>query len=445
MRVSLFMLVSIFTLIGAVQQAGASGSPGNLAEFCRRAEYIVVAECVDQVQSEAKLKVEIVHKAPQANPEPEFLDVKGMYSTATRFSFQKEKRYFAFVFKDGYCTSRGSHFEIAKDGSLSRFLAIDLICLERDTNTLNKLTQQVKRVLSGEYDKELIERIGNKELSYDARRRAAMALSKTNPEGAVELITTLLIEISREERVEGSSRDLYMKLLSLDPGRARDISLQILSNTDVFQLYSEASEVLSQPQCKIEDFQKCYPMLVKAADEWEKVNYHCGYTYMLSVFVNNDCRLPEVKRMLLAKLSSPEMGYFDRISQVAIKLQFSESLPLFWNQIKKKRQVSNLVNLETYIAGHVGSTTIWGREPFEKMEVWMTRNLVGRTFSKYAKNIAEAEAVRVNNSLLFLVSLDDGEKHACIYVGFIRDDQGRYRHRVFILFGKEYLVPSRRE
>ena len=188
---------------------------------------------------------------------------------------------------------------------------------------------------------------------------------------------------------------------------------------------------LARPECRLDDLQKHYDLLVTAARKWQEGNPNCGYTHMLPVFVNNDCRTPEVKGMLLTALSSP---YSDLISQSAINLQFPESLPLFWNQIKKERQVSDLVNLDHWIALHVGASKVYPNEMFERLEVWMGENLIRRAFPEYVKSLPDAEVIRVDKSLLFLIRLEDGKRQTCLYVGFVRKEQKRFEHKVFVLF-----------
>jgi hypothetical protein len=443
-KISLLVLVFIFPLDATVGQVKASGFPGHLDEFCRTAEYIVVAECLERTETAngqaARLKVEEVHKSPEINPKPEFLDVNGFSTSATRFYFAEGKRFFAFVFKDGRCDQQGSHIKVARDGGLEDhvhgFTTGELICLEENTDTLEKLTRQVKHVLSGEYERELLARISNNEMSYEARRTGALALCRLNPESAVEPVANLLLEISRQRVVNGPSRDVYMKLLALDSNRARDLSLQILSNTDSFVLYFEAAELLAAPQFKLDDFPKHYATLITAAQKWKESNPNTGYARMLPVFVNNDCRTLEVKSMLLAELASPEIPYFDIVSQATMKLQFPESLPLFWKQIKTSRQVSDLVNLDIYIARQVGAARVYDHEKFERLEVWMGQNLIRRVFPEYTKSLAKAEVIRVNKSLLFLIPLDDGTRQTCLYVGFARKEQKAFEHKVFVLFGE---------
>jgi len=435
MKRSLFGLVSLFVLACTTGQAEASGFPGYLDEFCRIAEYIVVAECAESTETSARLRVESVHKAPENDPKPDILDVNGIPSTASRFYFEKGNRYFAFVFKDGRCDSQGSHFEITMDGTLTD-AASELTFLDDNTDTLDKLIMQVKRVLSGEYEKELVARISSKEQSYARRRTAALALSRTNPGIAVESIAKLLLEISQAPDTDGSSREVFMTLLALAPNRAKDVSLDILSNTASSELHFEAAEMLAKPQCKLDDFQRHYSMLVKAAQEWEKTNPHSGYVHMLPVFINNGCRNAEVKKMLLSELSSPKCLYFDRVVEAAINLQFPEAVPLFWNQIKKERQISDLVNLDIYIASHVGASMVYDHEKFERLEVWMGENIIRRDFPQYAKGLADAEVIKVNKSLLFMFRLDDGKKPTCLYVGFVRKEQKKIEHKAFPLFSE---------
>lgn len=435
MKRSLYALVFVFALVSASRQAKASGFPGHLDELCRTAEYIVVAECVEHTEDGAKLKVETVYKAPKTDPKPNVLDVNGVSSSATRFSFEKGKRYFAFVFKGGACDRQGSHIEITGDGRLTG-TANELICLEENTDTLDKLIRQVKRVLSGEYETELIARISNKELSYETRRTCALALSRTNPRIAGEAIAKLLLEISQPPDTDGSSREVFMTLLALDPNRAKELSLDILSNTASFELYFEAAHVLARPQCKLDDFQRHYSMLVEAAQEWEKINPHSGYVHMMPVFINNGCRNAEVKKMLLAELSSPKCLYFDRLVAAAIHLQFSEAVPLFWNQVKKERQVSDLVNLDIHIAQHVGASTVYDHENFERLEVWMGENIVRKRFPQYTKSLADAEVIRINKSLLFLIRPGGEDKPTCLYVGFVRKEQKKIEHKAFLLFSE---------
>lgn len=434
-----FILVLAFgiALASTAHHAEASGFRGYLDEFCRTAEYIVLAECVEVSGAEgyagARLRVETAFKAPETDPEPEFLDVKGLTSTATRFHFRPGRRYFAFVFEDGRCDAQGSHIEVTEDGRLAAG-ANELIYLEDNTDTLDGLTRQVKRVLSGEYGNELIARIGNPELDYGTRRTDAMALARTNPQAAVEPTADLLLEISRQHHVDGSSRQVYMQLLALDPNRAKEISLEILSNLDSSRLHFEAAEVLAQTH--IEDFQRHYAMLVRAADQWHENNPGTAYAYMLPIFVNNNSRTDDVKRMLLIALSAPRVVYFDRVAQSAIRLQFPESLPLLWDQIKKERLVSELVILDAHIASHVGAARLHGHENYERLEVWKGRRLIRHSFPQYTNSLDEAEAIRVNKSLLFLITPDDGTAQACLYVGFVRNERGRFEHQVFVLFGE---------
>lgn len=436
MKRSLLVLVIIFAFVSIAQQAEASGFPGHLDEFCRTAEYIVVAKCVDRKATAAKLKIETLYKAPKADSKPAFLNVNGLPGSATLFYFEEEKRYFAFVFNGGRCDRRGSHFQITRDDKLTG-AARELICLEENTDTLGKLTRQVKQVLSGEYEEELIARIGNKERSYDERRTDALRLSRVNPETAITALDRLLLEISRQPDVNGSSRGVYMKLLELNSSRAMELSLKILSNTETTELYFEAAEVLAEPKCRLDNFQEHYAMLMTAAQKWEKNNPSSGYAHMLPVFVNNDCRTPEVMRMLLAELSSPDIAYFDLVSQSTLALQFPESLPLFWKQIKKELQTSDHVNLDIYIARHVGAATVYDRENFERLEVWMGKNLIRRVFPEYTKSLADAEVIRVNKSLLFLIAPHDRKRQMCLYVGFEGNKGGKINHKVFVLFDEK--------
>jgi hypothetical protein len=434
MDISRFLLILVCAAVAAPHPACASGRAGHLDEFCRTAEYIVVAECLEHTEHTAKLQVEAIHKAPRTDPKPTVLAVNGHLSSATRFSFQKGKRYFAFVFEGGSCDRQGSHIEVEDDGTLSR-AAHELICLKRDTDTLDKLTRQVRSVLSGDYEAELIARIGNRSLDYESRRTSAIALSRASPGIASEPIAKLLLEISRPPDTDGSSRDLFMVLLKLAPKRARDTALEILSNTDSFELFFEAADVLATPECKLDDFPNHLPALVRAAHAWQQNNPPAGHVHMLPVFINNDCRNAEVKHMLLSELSSPKCSYFDRLMAAAIRIPFPEVVPLFWNQVKQERQVSDLVNLDFHIAQHVGASTVYDHEQYERLVVWMGVNVVRAEFPQFAEGIADAEVIRLNKSFLFLVRPDEGATPTCLYVGYVRQGRGKIAHKAFMLFG----------
>ncbi len=150
-----WLLFSVFFIVST--QTMACGFWGNLDEFCHKAEYIVIGECVEKKSSlQAKLKIEKIFKAPKSDPNPKILNVKGAGATGSQFSFKKGKRYFAFIFKEGRCFLLGSHHEILK-GNRFKYVFRNttgmLICLEPNTDTLSKLVRQVELVLSGKYKK----------------------------------------------------------------------------------------------------------------------------------------------------------------------------------------------------------------------------------------------------------------------------------------------------
>lgn len=426
------------------RDASASGSPGHLDEFCRLAEYIVIAECLDSVQtrtnSSAKLKVERVLKAPKTNPRPKSITVKGHASFATPFSFQKGRRYIAFVFKDMKCDRQGSHFEIRKGGTfkhVSGYWTNNLICIEKETNTLDKLVPQIQRVLSGLYEMELVLTILDPDASDELRRDSAIALARTSPERAVEPLKALLLSVSKKKRTNGSFWDVYFKLFRLNADAVKELSLRILSDTSCTRFYDNPARILAMPECKLDDIEKHYPMLVEAAQAWNEDNPSIAYRYMLLVFANNNCRKREVKEMLLQALSSADCEWPEDVVKATIQLQIPESVPLLWDLIKKWRLTSSLYSLDVFVAAQVGASKVYEKENFPRVTVSDGRTLVRKAFPEYAHAVKEAEAVRIDNALLYLIHPDDDARRTCLYVGFVRTERGRIIPSVFVLFGRK--------
>lgn len=425
------------------RDASASGSPGHLDEFCRLAEYIVIGECLDSVWTgacSAKLKVERVLKAPKTNPRPKFITVKGHTSSATRFNFRKGRRYIAFVFKDMTCDWQGSHLEIQDDGSFKRvrdYQTDELICIEKETDTLNKLVGQIQRVLWGLYEIELVLTILDTTASDQSRRDSAIALARTNPEHAIEPLKALLLSVSKKKRTNASFCDVYFTLFRLNADAAKELSLRILSDTSCTKFFYDPARILAMPECKLDDIEKHYPMLVEAAQAWHEDNPSITHRYMLLVFANNNCRKREVKEMLLQALSSADCEWPEDVAKATIQLQIPESVPLFWDLIKKWRLTSSLYSLDVFIAAQVGASKVYEKEHFPRLTVSDGRALVRKSLPEYAQAVREAEAVRVDNALLYLVHPDDDARRTCLYVGFVRTKEGRIIPSVFVLFGRE--------
>lgn len=329
----------ICTFIMATAGIGmCSGQPAYLDSLALESKYIVIATCIDkdsQSGLSAKLKVEKVIKAPTSDSVPKELIVKGVGSTADRFNFIKGKRCFVFIDSNFMATQQGSStFIDANDKLIS---PLELISLKPETNTVKELTRQIRYILSGEYEKDLHKAIANSENPPSVRMEKALALVRINPSQAVEPLAKLIYDLSFIDINDGSCHDICRKLVLIAPKQAVDVWLKISRMPKPrYSIFYDLTYLLGEENVRFEDFAKQVPLLLKTLENWQQCDKsETPVAYMLSIFGNNDCHCEEVKQILISVLSKDKIEYVYRIMNAASRLNFPQTVPLYWKQLKE--------------------------------------------------------------------------------------------------------------
>jgi hypothetical protein len=431
--------------------AMGSGLPGHLDDFCARAEYIVVATCTADHKTvkadvgggnvAALIEVEKVFKAPKSNPKPTKLKITGITTSASRFYYQKGKRYFVFVFKRGFADRQGCGTAIGKGGKLdegiSGYHVGDLICLEKNTNTLGKLTAQVEFVLSGKYEKELLANVSDTRKSLKIRIESAKSLARYAPRNAIKPIGNLILELAAMKKEFGSLGSIFRLLLRLDPDTAAKVSLESLYQTQSGVLADTAAEALSAPGCKLRNFKEHYPKLIEIANKWKR---NPDYAFMvvssmLGVFSTNNARSEEVCKLLLGELTRDKNQHYDRLFFATVKLQFAETVPAFWDLLKKTPE-KHRGNANAAVTRFC--TACWkqpkGREHDEKKG----RAIVISEFPKMKGRLADVAPVKLESGLLFLTKPNKDGGQTCVLAGWSVDKKSRkISPKAFIILGAQ--------
>ncbi len=319
-----------------------SGFPDHLDKLTIDAKYIVVAKCTAGGHSDGQLswvtlEVTKVIKAPKSDPSPKILRVKGMTSRANRFNFFIGKRFFVFIDANGRADRQGSVTMVEDNGKLSYTLS-ELICLAPNTDTVKELIEQVRSVLSGEYEKRLIKVIRNRNLKPSTRRKCAIAMARTFPSRAVKLLAFLIEDLCYVQLNDGSAMDICMALARLSPRETALLWFKLcrkqLPHPYVF--YYDLTYIVGDKGIQIPKLQDHLSDVIAMYNAWNKT--HSGETpaaYLLPIFAKNSCRSKEVQDIVMKTLSQDEVVHVAKVfSSIAI-LNFPESVPLFWNHLRR--------------------------------------------------------------------------------------------------------------
>lgn len=348
-RVQLLVWVVWAMLLPAI--AWGSGRPGKLDEFALQSKYIVIAECKEagrgkkQWPLEATLKVETVLKAPKDGPAPKTLKVFGVTSSANRFNFKKGGRFLVFVDSNMCATRQGSSITIEPNGTLGGLSQTtnspgELVCLEKNTNTVEKLTKQIKRVLSGEYKAQLLDNIPNKKLSFPTRTASAVSLARLYPDEAVKPLVNYIRELCLAGDLQSQDYEgVCGALVRVSPQETAKLWLELCKNEKLpypSLFYYTLTYAMANRNVLVPDIKKHLPSIMKRYKKWKTHDPgDSPAAYLLPLLARNGCRDDQVKAIVVEVLSLDKIDHVTRIMVSAATLNFPETVPLFWKQLKR--------------------------------------------------------------------------------------------------------------
>ena len=337
-----------------------------------------------------------------------------------------------------------------RDGKIGKYDLFELFCLEPDTDTVKKLKKQVQFVLSGKYKKQLLQDIQNKELKFPDRRKSALSVERTYPEEATAPLISLIVELAHTNKVQGHDYNgLCEVLVRRFPNEAARVWLQLCKSDKLpensYVFHYVLTERIGRSRVTIAQFQKHLPAILKRYEKWKK--HHSGETpaaYLLPIFANHNCRSDEVKAIVMNVLRQEKIAHVERILQSTAKLNFPESVPLFWKHHKKLKSAnykySNNIP-HPFVSGVMVNKGGSGK-------VTDAKDALYKAFASVKGNLSETPPIGMGSGWYFLTRKDAQGNQSIYFVARCHDNTSgprqnwTYRYVPVMLIGQKPSLSS---